>query len=126
MLVCYQRMSHVWRIAAFVAVLALPAGAQGVEFNKNIRPILSDHCFTCHGPDAANRQARLRLDLRDGAQGHESAILQRITSMDDAKRMPPPYSGKPRLTGAEVDLLRRWIAKGTPWEPVWSLIPPKR
>jgi mono/diheme cytochrome c family protein len=107
------------QIWTFLALLATPAAAQQIAFNQSIRPILSDHCFTCHGPDAANRQANLRLDLSNGARGHESEILRRIASTNNAERMPPPYSGKPRLTAGEIDLVRQWIAQGTPWQPFW-------
>ena len=119
-------MRHPWRICTLLALLATCVSAQPISFNQNIRPILSGHCFTCHGPDTANRQANLRLDLPNGARGHESEILRRIASSDDAERMPPSSSGKPRLTAHEIDLVRQWIAQGAPWQPFWSFIPPKR
>src|ERR1700722_11473237 len=115
-----------WRICAVLAFLSIAAPAQTIAFNRNIRPILSDHCFTCHGPDAANRQAGLRLDLPNGSRGHESEILRRIASADDSERMPPPDSGKPRLAAQEIDLVRQWISQGSPWQPFWSFIPPVR
>src|SRR5580704_11739964 len=95
-------------ICVLLALLATAASAQPVAFNQSIRPILSDHCFTCHGPDAANRQAGLRLDLANGARGLESELLRRIASNDDAERMPPPGSGKARLNAGEIGLIRRW------------------
>ncbi len=119
-------MLDAWRIYALLALLAIASPAQPVAFNHNIRPILSEHCFTCHGPDAANRQANLRLDLPNGARGLESEILRRIASADDGERMPPPGSGKARLVASEIELVRRWIAQGMPWQPFWSFIPPKR
>src|SRR5580700_9249998 len=119
-------MAHLRRICVILALVATAAPAQSIDFNHNIRPILSERCFTCHGPDAANRMANLRLDLSNGAHGHESEILRRIASKDDAERMPPPYSGKPRLTSHEINLLGQWIAQGTPWQPFWSFIPPQR
>src|ERR1700722_20357350 len=119
-------MLDAWRIYALLALLAIASPAQPVAFNQNIRPILSEHCFTCHGPDAANRQANLRLDLPNGARGLESEILRRIASADDGERMPPPGSGKARLVASEIELVRRWIAQGMPWQPFWSFIPPKR
>ena len=115
-----------WRICVLLALLGTTASAQPVAFNQSIRPILSDHCFTCHGPDAANRQAGLRLDLQNGARGLESELLRRIASPDDAERMPPAGSGKSRLTAAEVEMIRRWVTQGTPWQPFWSFIPPLR
>jgi hypothetical protein len=110
-----------------------------VEFNRDIRLILSDNCFHCHGPDQAQRKANLRLDTEEGAiavlesGGHaivrgnlsESALAQRITSSDDDERMPPPDSGR-KLTSAQKDLLLRWIEEGAKWQNHWSLIPPTR
>jgi hypothetical protein len=119
-------MLGLWRICVLPGLLATAASAQPIAFNQDIRPILSDHCYGCHGPDAANRQANLRLDLANGARGLESEILRRIASPNDAERMPPPGSGKPRLAAAEIELLRRWIAQGMPWQPFWSFIPPQR
>ena len=102
-----------------------PLAAAPVDFNRDIRPLLSDRCFACHGPDHEDRQAGLRLDLRDAALGpldsgstaivpgkpEASAVVARITSTDPDGVMPPPRIGKP-LAPAEVDLLRRWIAAG--------------
>src|ERR1700691_3480668 len=119
-------MPGLWRICVLLTLFATAAPGQPIAFNRNIRPILSDHCFTCHGPDAANRQANLRLDLPNGARGLESEILPRIASSDDAERMPPPGSGKARLVASEIELIRRWIAQGMPWQPFWSFIPPQR
>lgn len=119
-------MRDAWRICTVLALIATGAPAQTIGFNQNIRPILSEHCFTCHGPDAAKRQANFRLDLPNAARGYESEILRRIASNDDAERMPPPDSGKARLNQQEMELIRQWIAEGTPWEPFWSFIPPKR
>jgi hypothetical protein len=119
-------MPGLWRICVLLTLLATAAPGQPIAFNRNIRPILSDHCFTCHGPDAANRQANLRLDLPDGGRGLESEILRRIASSNDAERMPPHGSGKPRLVATEIEPMRRWIAQGMPWQPFWSFIPPER
>lgn len=115
-----------WQIQVLLAVLTRMAFAQPVSFNRDIRPILSDHCFMCHGPDAGHRQANLRLDLAGAGKGYESELLRRVSSHDDGERMPPPGSGKPRLTAQEIDLLRRWVDQGTPWQPFWSFIPPQR
>jgi hypothetical protein len=112
--------------------------AQPVRFNRDIRPILSNHCFACHGPDQANRKARLRLDRQHDAfadrggyhilvpgKFQESELYLRITAPDPAERMPPEKANKP-LTRAEIDLLRRWIEKGAHWEDHWSRVAPKR
>ena len=113
-------------LAAVALVLVPPLFAQAVEFNRDIRPILSERCFACHGPDASHRQAGLRFDLKDGASSVSGEILRRIASDDPLERMPPPASGKPRLTARETELLGTWIRQGAPWQPFWSFIPPRR
>jgi mono/diheme cytochrome c family protein len=126
-------------------VIWLPAAAQAqssssVEFNRDIRPILSDKCFTCHGPDAANRKSKLRFDNETGAKidlgkGRQSIVAgdparsevyQRITTDNQATRMPPAYAGREKLTAREIELFRRWIEQGAKWQAHWSFIPPKR
>jgi hypothetical protein len=109
------------------------AAAQEVQFNRDIRPILSDKCYTCHGPSSVNRQAQLRFDMEDGATkvivpGHadQSKLFQRISSTNTAVRMPPAYAGRDKLTGKEIDTIRRWIDQGAKWQLLWSFIPPKR
>jgi mono/diheme cytochrome c family protein len=129
--------------AAFVCILLLPcarAEDATVQFNRDIRPIFSDKCYTCHGPDAANRKSKLRFDTEDGAKidlnkgrkaiaaGHpeQSEVYRRVVSNDAALRMPPAYMGRDKLTDREIHLIRRWIEQGAPWERHWSFIPPKR
>src|SRR5436305_11405197 len=94
-------------LVASAAALSLPA--QPVEFNRDIRPILSDRCFTCHGPDATHRQAGIRFDLAGGAKsafvpGHpeRSELIRRVTATD-SDRMPPETSGKAKLSAHEVE-----------------------
>jgi hypothetical protein len=110
-----------------------------VSFNRDVRPILSEHCFLCHGPDPGGRKAGLRLDQRAGAttalksgavavvpgDPEASELCLRVASDDDTERMPPADSGA-RLTPAQVETLRRWVAQGAVWEEHWSLIPPQR
>ena len=110
-----------------------------ISFSGDIRPILSDKCFACHGPDEKHRQGGLRLDLRASAFGQadseepiivadhpeQSLLISRITATDDSVLMPPAETNKP-LTPEEVDLLQRWVAAGAPWEEHWSFIPPQR
>jgi Protein of unknown function (DUF1553)/Protein of unknown function (DUF1549)/Concanavalin A-like lectin/glucanases superfamily/Planctomycete cytochrome C len=120
-----------------VTVLALtPAGARGgdVRFNRDVRPILAENCFPCHGPDSAARKADLRLDRRDDAlqaevfvpgKPDESELVARIFAADAGKVMPPPKSRK-KLTAAQRETLKRWIAAGAEYEPHWSLIAPTR
>ena len=121
-----------------LAGLVLPAGA--VSFNKDVRPILADRCFACHGPDASARKAGLRLDqemfakaaLADsgiipvvaGKPG-ESGIITRITSDDPQEVMPPPES-KSALSAREIGVIREWIASGAQWERHWALIAPQK
>lgn len=105
-----------------------------VEFNRDIRPILADNCFHCHGPDNKTRQADLRLDTAEGLHSdgilmtgrpEESGIYQRITSMDDSKKMPPAASHK-QLTAEQISLVRRWIEQGGEFESHWAFLPLRR
>ena len=109
-----------------------------VEFNRDIRPILSDNCFACHGPDKNQRKADLRLDTEEGAfadrgdsrpivpgKPDQSELIRRVTAKAKGERMPPAKFGK-QLTPRQVALLRRWIEQGAKWEKHWSRIPPKR
>lgn len=133
----------------FLALLLAPAAALAADaphetpgklsFNRDIRPLLSDTCFQCHGPDEKTRHAGLRLDSRDQAlQAGESGelavvpgkpgaseLVRRITSADAAERMPPPGSGK-SLTPAQVDVLKRWVAEGADYQGHWAFIAPER
>jgi hypothetical protein len=110
--------------------------ADAVSYNRDIRPILSDKCFACHGFDRNTREAGLRLDVRDAAvaerdtgpaivpgDAEQSNLYRRITTTRDALRMPPAEHHKP-LTGEEIDLIKRWIDQGADYEPHWSFIPP--
>src|SRR5262245_16970656 len=111
---------------------------QTVEFNRDIRPIFSDNCFNCHGPDKAKRKADLRLDIEEGgfakrkdgpvivpSKPQESELFRRITTEDETERMPQAKSGR-RLNEHEVALIRRWIEQGAKWQQHWAFIPPKR
>ncbi len=134
--------------APFLLILALPLASQTVEFNRlefnrDIRPILADKCFICHGPDAATKKVPFRLDreafakadLGGGAPGKSrhaivegnpaaSILLTRITTPNDAQRMPPKYT-QSTLSPTEIETLRRWIEQGAKWESHWSLLTPK-
>jgi len=121
------------RTCLVVPLLALAAGAQTVSFNKDVRPILSDRCYACHGPDSAARKSKLRLDREEDSRlgivpgsPEKSEVYQRITSTNKMKRMPPAYLGHQPLSQGETDILRRWIGQGAKYEPHWSLIPPRR
>ena len=103
-----------------------------IEFNRDVRPILSDNCFHCHGPDANHRKADLRLDLRDEAvkaeafvpgKPDESELIERIFSDDADDLMPPPDSHK-KLTERQKEILKRWIAQGAEYQQHWAYEPP--
>ena len=103
-----------------------------IQFNRDIRPILSDNCFACHGPDAKHREGKLRLDDRDAAlsagviqpgKPEESEMMARIHSQDPVERMPPEKSNK-KLTDAQKELLNRWIAQGAAYQKHWAYEPP--
>ena len=109
-----------------------------VEFDRDIRPILTDRCYACHGPDEATRTTDLRFDTRQGAfadlggyraivpgDPDQSEMFKRITSEEPARRMPPVYSGL-ELNQEEIELFRLWIEQGAKWQLHWSFMPPKR
>ena len=121
-----------------VALLSGGLAAQDVEFNRDIRPIFSDKCYTCHGPGVANRQTKLRFDTESAAKQdlgshfaivpgdpEKSVIIRRITATNPAMRMPPAWSAY-KLSESEIELIRRWIQQGAVWEKHWSFVPPKR
>ncbi len=130
--------------AALLAVAAAsgpapqPAGAK-VRYDRDIRPILADRCFTCHGPDPATRERDLRLDDRQSATAERkgvtaivpgdperSELWRRIATDDPDDVMPPPHAGKRPLSPAEKELLRTWIQEGAEYEPHWSFVRPVR
>ena len=120
-----------------VVLLASIAAAEPVSFNRDIRPIMSDTCFHCHGNDAGTREAGMRLDVRAAAleetaggvvpivpgDPDSSAIIQRIFDADDP--MPPESAHKP-LSEAQKELFRRWVADGAGYEPHWAYAPLSR
>lgn len=127
--------------ARLLIALLLPAvlakGA-GVEFNRDIRPVLSENCFRCHGPDPAARKGKLRLDLRDDAlaprkngaaivpgKPAESGVIKRLLTTDPDDVMPPPDTHK-QVTPAQRELIRRWIFEGAKYEAHWAYLPPTR
>ena len=139
------RLVHLSGLALLAGLLPCPAApapkatARKIEFNRDIRPILSDNCFACHGPDDNKRKAKLRLDKKEDAflaakSGDfaivpgdlaKSHLLARIVSKDEEELMPPPKTGK-KLTAAQIDLLKRWIAEGAEWQTHWAYEAPKR
>lgn len=117
------------------AALKPPASAAPAktDYNRDIRPILSENCFTCHGPDEAKRKAGLRLDLKDQAyqiaikpgQPAASELIKRVLSHDADEQMPPPKSGK-TLTAKQIALLQQWIGEGAEYKAHWAFIRPQR
>ncbi len=107
-----------------------------IDFNRDIRPVLSDNCFHCHGPDSHDRKAGLRLDTKagaldprkgtpaiDGKNPSQSEFLKRIRSSDPDDLMPPPDSHK-KLSASQVDLLEKWILSGAEYQEHWAFVPP--
>jgi hypothetical protein len=116
-------------------VCALQGASPEINFDRQVRPILSDNCFMCHGPDEKHRMAGLHFDTKEGAfskpgviapgdSGHSKMFL-RISNPNEAMRMPPVYSGR-KLTAAQIDTLKQWIDGGAKWQTHWSFAPPKR
>ena len=110
-----------------------------VSFNREIRPILSEQCFSCHGFDAKHRKADLRLDTREGALADndgvralipgdpaKSELWKRLLSKDPEEVMPPPDAHKPKLTAKQLATIRQWIEEGAPYEPHWAFNAPTR
>ncbi len=109
-----------------------------VDYNYHIRPILSNNCYSCHGPDSSSREAGLRLDTYEGAtqlsesgiqaivpgSGHKSELIHRVRHEKDSERMPPAENGNP-LSEREIALLEKWIDQGAEYKKHWSLIPPE-
>ncbi len=125
-------------MAAVCAHAPLRGGEPTVEFNRDIRPILSDKCFACHGPDARKRKGGLRLDeessakaVRDGraavvpGQAAKSSLVARITTSEADERMPPPELDK-ELSREEIALLTRWIDTGAAYQEHWAFVRPSR
>jgi mono/diheme cytochrome c family protein len=125
-------------------VTASFAAEEKVEFNRDIRPIVAENCFHCHGPDPGTRKVGLRLDTEAGffaaridKKGHEepptvikgqpdkSTLFQRMLSKDEDEVMPPPETHK-KLLPDQIALVRRWIEQGAPWQPHWSLVAPQK
>jgi len=137
--------SSKWMLVALMALAICPAIQAAdvglpdvVEFNRDIRPILSDNCFFCHGPDKNKRKADLRLDTAEGLSGKpgepgavvpgkpaDSELFRRITSTDPEQKMPPAESGK-SLTPRDIALLKKWIEQDAKFEGHWAFLPIKR
>ena len=95
-----------------------------VDFLREVRPILSDACFQCHGPDEATRMAKLRLDTKEGLVSKASQIAARVTETRAARKMPPPHA-KVQLAEGQIATLKRWVDEGANWQEHWSFVAPK-
>ena len=120
------------------ALAAPPAIPQTIDFNRDIRPILSDNCYACHGPDKNKRKAELRLDTHDGIfstiKDHhtivpgnvdQSELYRRVTERDPDERMPDPKSNK-KLSDHDIALIKKWIEQDAPWQGHWAYLKPTR
>jgi hypothetical protein len=141
------RYAAIWSLGAFCLVMVLRGPLSGAEtpdfnrpdFNRDVRPILSAHCFKCHGPDDKTREAGLRLDERKAATAElesgataivperpaESELVSRILATDEGLVMPPPAANKP-LSAAQKEILQKWIAAGAEYAPHWAFLRPKQ
>jgi len=129
----------VWlALACFPANILADDTARAISFAHDVRPILSEHCYHCHGPDANTREADLRLDLEEyftqgeeslgivvAGKPEESELFQRITSSDEDLLMPP-VEAKRTLTEKQIETIRRWIESGAKWQQHWAFIKPER
>ena len=137
-----RRSAECLSLAVTLAVFSsapLAAAEKKIDFSREIRPILSNNCFKCHGPDEKERQGGLRLDKQEGAvaelpsgakaivagQSAASSLVERITTADADAKMPPPATGK-TLKPAEIEKLKRWIDEGAEYRGHWSFLPPVR
>src|SRR5688572_29054995 len=132
-------------IAAAILFLTLVPGApaqdkrEKIHFNRDIRPLISDACLKCHGPDAKANSSGVRLDTKEGAlaeiengrfvvvpgKPERSELYLRITTSDTTDKMPPAKSNK-SLSPPQIELLRRWIAEGAEWQGHWAYVPPRK
>ena len=128
-------------VSAILLAAAGPSLAGPVDYSRDVQPILSEHCYHCHGPDAKAREAKLRLDVREGQEGafrtdegvtvikpgssKESELVARLFPADEDDVMPPKKAKKP-LTDAQKETLKRWVDEGAKWGEHWAYIAPKR
>ncbi len=134
----YNHLKSLFALLFFLTAAGQAADAERIYFDKDIRPILADKCYACHGPDPAQRQAELRLDTKAGAfsepsgypiivpgEPENSELVRRITHPDLERRMPPQHSNR-QPTQAQIDTLVEWVAQGAEWEEHWVYNLPQR
>jgi hypothetical protein len=132
----FMRYFLISTFGLLLSTMSVQAQSTKIRFDRDIKPILSDRCFHCHGPDQEHREADLRLDLKEAAFAdrdgnfalipgslENSAIWERISSHDEFVKMPPLESNK-KLTTKEIDLFKRWIEQGAEWSDHWSFVTP--
>ena len=128
-------------IPVAVACISPVVQAREISFNRDVRPLLSDRCFACHGPDEHERKSKLRLDQSDGPEGayrthdgitsikpgslEDSELWYRITTADQDDRMPPEKAHKKPLSREDQEIIRQWILGGAPYERFWAFVPPE-
>jgi hypothetical protein len=126
-----RRRLHV--LLVWIALVLQGVGAEPVKFSRDILPILSENCLSCHGQDESHRKGELRLDVREAAlekkaiipgNAEASEIIKRMLSGDSDELMPPPKSHKARLSAAQVEIFKRWIQEGAVWGKHWAFEPP--
>jgi hypothetical protein len=127
--------SRVLFALAVAAGVRISGATPAVDFDRQVRPILSDNCFACHGPDEKHRMANLHFDTKEGAFGKPGVILPgdsahskmylKVSNPNEALRMPPPYSGR-KLTAAQIETIKNWIDSGANWQTHWAFVPPTR
>ena len=127
-----------WGLGLAFLALGQAANAKSVDYNRDVRPVLSRNCFSCHGPDEESRKADLRLDVREGALAErdgtpaivpgkrgESELYSRLVTTDQDDIMPPVDSGH-ELTSDEIESIGKWIDGGAPFDRHWAFVPPVR
>lgn len=123
----------IFSLCFIILAMSCVTHAEEIVYNRDIRPILSDRCFYCHGPDEEDRQADLRLDTAEGATEYaivpgnaaDSELMSRILSKDPELLMPPIDSGK-ELKPDEIQLIQKWIEQGAEYQPFWAYVPPAK
>src|SRR5262245_56471612 len=132
-------MRHFALIITLLSAVPAVCADRGIQFNRDVRPILSDKCYGCHGTDAVAKKIPLRLDSEAAAKADlgggrravvdgdaaTSQLVRRITAENKGVRMPPVYSGL-KLSEQEIETLKAWIGQGAKWQKHWSFIPPER
>jgi mono/diheme cytochrome c family protein len=138
----YRTWIIAWAAVAWigrVCAASQASSAESIDFNRDIRPIFSENCYACHGPDEGKRKAGLRLDVEGDAfkelksgkhalipgDTSQSTLITRIKTTDLDEVMPPPKSGK-SLSPEQIGKLTRWVEQGAKWKNHWSFIPPER